>query len=67
METVESCVENGKVAVNGDTVEQQYEVDNMMEHDDVDNNGFDFEAHFNGKAMDSADEYDDEDRSFKIR
>lgn len=66
MENVEKCVENGKCEVNGDTTKQQYEVENMMEHDGVDNNVFDFEAHFNGNEMGSGDEYDD-DRSFQIR
>lgn len=65
MEIVEKCVENGKCEVNGDT-KQQYEVENIMEHDEMDNKVFDFEAHFNGNdEVGSGDEYDD-DRSFQI-
>jgi hypothetical protein len=66
MENEEKCVENGKSEMNGDAIEQQYDGGNIMEHDEIDNNVFDFEAHFNGNELGSGDEYDD-DRSFQIR
>jgi hypothetical protein len=62
MENVEKCVENGNCEVNG----EQYEVENIMEHDAIDNKVFDFEAHFDGNELGSGDEYDDDDRSFQI-
>lgn len=64
MENAEKCEENGKCEVNGDTMEQQYEVENTMELDAVDNKIFDFEAHFDGNEVASGDEYDD-DASFQ--
>lgn len=63
MENEEKCVENGK---SDDTMEQQSEVQNIMEHDELDNNVFDFDSHFDGNELGSGDEFDDTERSFQI-
>lgn len=67
MESIENGVESGKVMVNGDLKEQQYEAKSMMELDVFDNNNCDFEANFSEREMGSGDEYEDDDRSFRIR
>lgn len=62
MEAPENCVENGKPEDNYDPMEQQYETkkQNLMNHEEVENKSFDFEAHFIGNGVGSSDEYDDE-------
>jgi hypothetical protein len=64
METTKYCVESVEKEQDGDTTEQQYEESNKNLVNgcyESDNKVFDFEAHFNGNGLCSADEYDDND------